>query len=174
MGELNIFFDSPTAVLRIVVMATLGYTAMILLLRASGKRTLAQMNEYDFILTITLGASFGRVLTAKEVGVVEAVTTFVCLVSLQYIFTFLHTRSPAFARLVSSGPSLLFFRGDFLREPMRRHHVTEDQILGAVRRQGVGSLEEVQAVVLEPNGTFSVVERGKAGDGSAVVQLVGS
>jgi uncharacterized membrane protein YcaP (DUF421 family) len=174
VGELNIFFDSPTAVLRIVVVATLGYIAMIVLLRASGKRTLAQMNEYDFILTITLGASFGRVLTAKEVGLVEVVTTFACLVTLQYVFTFLHTHSPAFGRLVSGGPSLLFFRGDYQREPMRRNHVTEDHILGAVRQQGVGSLEEVEAVVLEPNGRLSVVERAKSGDGSAVVQLIGS
>ena len=62
------------------------------------------MNAFDFFVTVALGASFGRILTARGVALVEAVAAFARLVSLQYAVTWLQVRSPRFARLIIAPP----------------------------------------------------------------------
>lgn len=170
MDNVTFFFGGWEPLLRIVMVGTAAYAALVLILRASGTRTLAQMNAFDFIVTVAIGASFGRILTARGVALSEAVTAFALLVALQYLVTWLKTRSPAFGRAITSPPAMLFYRGEFQREAMRRVRVTETELRTAVRQQGVGSFGEVEAVILESNGSFAVIKSGSAGDGSALPQ----
>lgn len=171
MDNVTFFFGGWEPVARVLVVGTLAYAAMVLLLRVTGKRTLAQMNAFDFIVTVALGASFGRVLTARSVALVEAVSAFALLVFLQYAVTWIQIRSPRFARTITAPPSLLFFRGQILHDSLRRERVTEAELKTAIREHGAGSFDEVEAVVLESNGRFAVVKSGKAGDGSVLEEL---
>jgi uncharacterized membrane protein YcaP (DUF421 family) len=165
------FFDGWEPVLRIVVVGVLGYAALVLLLRAAGKRTMARMNTFDFVITVTLGAAFGRILTTREVGLVEAVTAFAVLVALQYLVGWTRVRSPAFARAIDSPPTLLYFRGRFLRDAMRRERITEEELQTTIRKQGLGSFAEVEAVILESDGRYAVIRTESAGDQSVVEPL---
>ncbi|MFE7630279.1 DUF421 domain-containing protein [Kocuria sp. NPDC057446] len=164
----NFFFDGWEPVARILVVGTLGYTALVLLLRVSGKRTLAQMNSFDFVITVAIGASFGRILTAREVSVLEAVTAFVLLITLQHVVATLQLHSRRFNRLVTAEPTLLLHRGEVLHHALRRARITEKELGGAVRKHGLGSLQEAEAVVLEADGTLSVVAPDSAGDGGVL------
>lgn len=166
------FFSGWEPVLRILVVGTAAYVAIVLLVRIVGKRTLVQMNALDFILTVALGASFGRILTAKEVVLAEAITAFGLIVVLQYALTWLQVRSPTFTRTVNSPPALLFFRGNFLHDRMRRELVTRAELCAALREHGIGSFGEVEAIVLETDGRISVIRSDRAGDNSALGSLV--
>jgi uncharacterized membrane protein YcaP (DUF421 family) len=168
MDRVTFFFGGWEPVARILVVGTLAYVALVLLLRASGKRTLAQMNAFDFVITVAVGASFGRLLTARSVALVEAVAAFVLLVSLQSAMAWLQVRFPGFARAVTTPPSLLFFRGRILRDALRRERISEAELEAVVREHGVGSFDEVEAIVLESDGRFAVVKAKQAGDGSAL------
>lgn len=168
MDRVTFFFGGWEPIARILVVGTLAYAALVLLLRVSGKRTLARLNAFDFLVTVALGASFGRILTARSVALAEAITAFSLLVGLQYLMAWLQVRSPRFAGAVTSPPSLLYFRGRFLHDAMSKERVTEDELRTAIREHGAGSFDQVEAVVLESDGQFAVVMTSKAGDGSAL------
>lgn len=152
------FFDGWLPLVRIVVVGTLTYAALLLLLRVSGKRTLAQLSAFDFIVTVAVGAVFGRALTARGVPLAEAVTALVLLVALQYAIASLRLRFPRFGNLVTTPPSLLYYRGRFLRGAMRRERVTEGELRTAIREGGACSFDEVEAIVLEPDGQLGVIK----------------
>lgn len=166
MSDVTFFFDSWTSIGRILVVGTLTYAALVLILRLTGSRTLASMNAFDFIVTVAIGAVFGRALTAKGVPLAEAVTALALLVALQYAVAWLQTRWSFFMGVVTNPPALLYFRGEFLRDAMRRQRVTEAEVEAAVRKKQLGSMDEVEAVVLESSGEFSVIK--SVGDGSAL------
>jgi uncharacterized membrane protein YcaP (DUF421 family) len=162
------FFGGWEPIARVLVVATLGYAALVVLLRVSGKRTLARLNSFDFIITVTIGASFGRVLTARGTSLAEAVAAFAALVTLQYVVTSVQVRSPRFARLLTAPPTLLYYQGQFLHGAMRAHRVTEAELEAVARLKGLGSLQEAEALVMESDGRFAVVKASSAGDGSAL------
>lgn len=174
MGDVQFFWDDWESILRIVLIGTLGYTWLALLLRGSGPRNMAKMTPFDFVITVTLGSAFGRVLTAAEVSLVEVLVTFSLLVALQWTFAAGRARWPAVARLLDPGPTLLFHDGRPVDRALRRHRMTESDLHSAARENGLGSLADVAAVVLQADGTFAVISRDKMGDGTSVRPFTGT
>lgn len=153
------FFSNTTSVVRIVVTAALAYMALVILLRISGKRTLAKMNAFDLVVTVALGSSLATVIVSKETTLLDGLTAFAMLIGLQYAVAWISIRVNWFKKLVKSHPKLLFYEGEFLPEEMKRERVTTDEVLAAIRSEGISDLEHVQAVVLETDGSFAVVRR---------------
>jgi uncharacterized membrane protein YcaP (DUF421 family) len=72
----------------------------------------------------------------------------------------LRLRSPRLARVIGGQPLLLVHDGVLIAEHLRQTATTRDDILIALREHGLERIEEAQAVVLEPDGTLSVIQRG--------------
>jgi uncharacterized membrane protein YcaP (DUF421 family) len=170
MNDVVFWFGGWPPIGRILVVGTLMYVALVLLLRISGSRTLSSMNVFDFIVTVAIGAAFGRSLTTRAVALAEALTAFALLVALQYAVAWAQTRWTHFMGIVTNPPSLVYFRGEFLRKTMRQQRVTEALLRTAVRKQHLGSMKEVEAIVLESSGEFSVIR--SIGDGSALGEAI--
>ena len=66
-------------------------------------------------------------------------------------------RSPRFGAVVKSELSLLLHRGRFLEGAMRRQRVTQEEVVSALRSSGLARPEDAAAVVLETDGSLSVV-----------------
>lgn len=167
------FFDSWFGLLRVLVVGTLAYASLVLLLRVSGKRTLSKMNAFDLVVTVALGSTLATVLLSKDVALLEGVLAFALLVGLQLAITWLSVRSERMQALVKAQPRLLLHRGRLLPEALREERVTEEELRAAVRAEGIGSLEEVAAVVLETDGSFSVLQRTGEGEGSTLANVAG-
>lgn len=151
--------------LRVLVVGTVGYVGLAALLRASGKRTLAEMSSFDFVITVAVGASFGRVLTARTVSLAEALTAFVLLIALQRLVSNLQVRSPWFRTVATADPTLLYHRGEYQATALRRVRLTEADLDAAVRQDGAGSLAGIAAIVMEPTGRLSIIHDDRLGDG---------
>ncbi|WP_251130172.1 YetF domain-containing protein [Exiguobacterium sp. s141] len=75
---------------------------------------------------------------------------------MQYVMAKLATRSKRVNQLIKSTPALLYYDGTYLEETMRRERVLEIEVLQAIRSSGT-DFDQVEAVVLETDGTFSVL-----------------
>ncbi len=159
MENVNLFFDGWDPILRIFVVGSLSYLLLVILLRISGKRTLAQMSGFDFVITVAIGSTFGRLITASEVVLAESAAAFLLLIFLQSGFAWLDMKYKWFSNVMKTPPTLLFYKGAFLEENIRKCRVNKDEILGVIREQGIESLDKVEAVVLETSGGWSVVKK---------------
>ena len=150
------FFDDWSGLVRVLVVGTCAYTALIMLLRASGKRTLAKLNAFDFVVTVALGSTLATVLLSSSVALAEGVLALALLVGLQYVVAWASVRSKRVERLVKSEPQLVY-RNGFLLDAMRRERVTADELSQSARRHGHADLARVTAIVLETDGRLTVL-----------------
>ncbi len=155
----TLFFQSWSGPGRVMIVGVLAYLALVFLLRISGKRTLSKMNAFDFVVTVGLGSTLATILLSKDVALAEGLTAFAVLIGLQWMIAWLSVRSPTVSRLVKAEPRLLVYQGQLLHGAMRSERVVEVEVLAALRQQGLASLADVDAVVLETDGTFTVVQR---------------
>lgn len=162
----DLLFDKWSALFRTLVVGVLAYTALIVFLRISGKRTLSKMNAFDFVVTVALGSTLATILLNKDVALAQGVLALALLIALQFLITWSSVRVHWVRRLVTGEPSLLLYRGEFLHEAMRRARVTEDEVRAAIRAAGMATTEQTEAVALETDGTFSVIGRGASGENS--------
>ncbi len=78
---------------------------------------------------------------------------------MQVLFTSLAISRPGFRRLVEEKADFLFYEGVFYERRMHKQRVNKDDFMEALRIQGIGRLEDVEAVVLESSGTISIIEK---------------
>lgn len=164
------FFDSWSGIGRVLAVGVLAYAALVVLLRVSGKRTLSKMNAFDLVVTVALGSTLATIVLSKDVALAEGVAAFALLILLQFSVTWSSVRSKGLRSAVKSEPTLLFFDGRFLSDALRRERVTQDEAEAAVRQHGHASMQQVAAIVLETDGSLSVVK--KPGDASAKLDVV--
>lgn len=153
------FFNGWTGPLRILVVGVLSYAALIALLRLTGKRTLSKLNAFDLVVTVALGSTLATVLLSKDVALSEGVLAFAMLAILQWVVSRLSVTTGWFRRLVRAQPRLLVEDGRFRREAMADERVTSDEVDSAIRNAGFARIEDVGAVVLETDGSMSVLPR---------------
>ncbi|HTD86693.1 MAG TPA: YetF domain-containing protein [Candidatus Binatia bacterium] len=157
MGDLPIFFKDWGELARVVVLSLTAYLALITLIRLAGKRTLAKMNVFDFVFVVALGSTLSTTIMHKEVTLSHGVAATATLIAVQVLISWLTRRSHQVERIVNGEPRLLIYRGKFVEDALSRERVTEEEVRAAVRAAGLGPFESVHAVVLETDGTFSVV-----------------
>lgn len=158
--------------LQATVMATVGYLVLVLLLRVTGPRTMSKMTPLDFVVAVTLGSAFGRMITAEKGTVSQLVWVLVVLVVLQWVLAWLRSRSARVRRLLDHPPVVLYEDGQMRDRALKRHRLIEGDVHEAARGAGKGSLEEVHTVLLLREGSLGVVGREDIGDASSVTPFV--
>lgn len=153
----GMIFDDWDGLARVLVVGILAYCSLVGLLRISGNRTLSQLNAFDLVVTVALGSTLATILLSKDVALVEGVTAFSLLIVLQFLITWSSVRVPMVSQLVKSEPKLLVYRGELLPEHLRQGRVTPSEVLAAVRKQGIPRMADIEAVVLETDGTITVL-----------------
>lgn len=156
----HMFFNGWESFFRTLITGVLAYISLLVFLRISGKRTLSKMNAFDLVVTISLGSTLATALLSKDVPLAEGALAFALLIGLQFAVTWSSVRARWVRRLVTGDPLMLLHRGEFLPAALCRARITEDEVRAAVRLAGLLSLDEVEAVVLETEGSLSVVRRG--------------
>lgn len=147
--------DNP--LLNTIIFGTFAYVAIILMLRISGKRTLSKWNSFDFVVTIAFGSILSSILLSTKDSFGTGILGFALLVIFQYVLTWFSSRSSWVQKLVKAEPALLLYKGEFKDDVMKRERVASGEVLAALRANGVGAVENTDAVILETDGSFSVI-----------------
>ena len=108
------WFDSWSDLARVVLVGTASYAALVVVLRTSGKRTLAKLNAFDLVVTVALGSTLATVFLSRDVSWSEGVVALGVLALLQFVVASITTRLPAARAVVTAEPTLLLRDGVML------------------------------------------------------------
>lgn len=167
------WFDSWYAVLRILLVGAASYVTLVLLLRLGGKRVLAKLNAFDLVVTVALGSMLASAVLTKNIRFVDALVGMVLLIGAQWLVTRVTTSLPGGRHFVNAEPTLVVRDGELLDGALSGARLTRGEIAQAVRSSGRGDIEDVAAVVLEPDGTLSVIGRSSLGQAGALADVPG-
>jgi uncharacterized membrane protein YcaP (DUF421 family) len=147
------------------------YVALVAALRLVGERALARMSGYDLLVTVALGSILATVPLQPSITIADGLSAIATLLALQWLIGWLIKRTTWAARAAKGRPTPVLYDGRMLRDDMRALNVTEEEVRAAARSHGMGSLDECLAIVLENDGSWSVVPRGSRPDLSALEGL---
>ncbi len=157
------WFDSWSDTVRVALVGPLAYGSLVLFLRLSGKRTLAKLNAFDFVVTVALGSTLATVLLSSDVSFAEGALGLGLLVALQYVVASATRRIPAVRRLAKSEPQVVMRNGALLHDVLRKERLNEEEVHQALRQWGIAEGADVAAVVLETDGSFSILANAAPG-----------
>lgn len=169
MGHTPFYFESWYNVERSVTLSVVGFAALFIMLRVSGKRTLSKLNVFDFVFVVAVGSVFASMIISKDTTLIEGIAALATLIGIQMGLSHLAARYPRLERIINGEPTLVLSRGEFIPDAMRKERITEEEVRGAIRAEGVTRVEDVDAVTMENDGTLTVAWMSKKpGDSSLV------
>ncbi len=149
-------------ILEKILRPVIVYIFLIVGLRLSGKRELAQLNPFDLIVLLTLSNTVQNAIIGNDNTVTGGIIGAASLLAVNYLvvrFLYDHRKID---QLVEGSPDILIENGKVHEHKLKRELITKEELGAAARKQGFDSLAEVQQCVLEPGGTLSFTARKPA------------
>jgi uncharacterized membrane protein YcaP (DUF421 family) len=139
----------------VVLSGVLIYIILIVFSRLVGPRSFARMTAFDLAVTVALGAIVGATSTGG-VPILQGLTGLSTLFFLRWLVAIYRRHN--LGKIVDNSPLMLMDGPEILPEYLKRAKITEADLLQSLRQHGIRRLEEVQAVVMERDGSISVLK----------------
>jgi uncharacterized membrane protein YcaP (DUF421 family) len=141
----------------LVIRTTVVYWFLWLVLRGSGKRSLAQLTTLDLLVIVIIGDVVQQGITQEDMSVTGAALVVAVIVLWTLVVDRVSRSSPALSRVVNGEPVILIRHGTIFHDRMEAEQLSLDDLREAAREKGIGSLDDVELCVLETDGSFSFV-----------------
>lgn len=152
-------FHLDLPVLEKILRAVIVYAFLVVALRLAGKREMAQLSSADFIVLLAVANAVQNGIIGNDNSVTGGIIGATALFAVNGALVALLFRSGLSRQIVEGSPTVLARDGQVDRHALRRTQITAHDLLVAVQRTGTPTLEETEAVVLEPNGTIVATPR---------------
>lgn len=146
-----------------VLRAATVYIALLLIMRLAGKRSLAQITTFDFVLLLIIGEATQQALLGQDYSITNALIVIVTLVMMDIGMSLLKRRSKTVDKILDDVPLVIVEDGVALKDRMDKARVDEEDVLSAARHsQGLERLDQIRYAVLERSGVISIVPKRDA------------
>ena len=154
----EIFFKDWDSLYHVAISAVLSFITLFTFVRITGKRTIANLNAFDFVVTVALGSILSFTILA-EVSLAEGTVALIMIIIMQYTLAWTAKRSKTLEKVINSEPTLLFYNGNFIKDGLNREVITKEEVYSQTRKLGIENMDDVRAVVMELNGEITVIKK---------------
>ena len=176
LTHLGMFGDPthPVSVAEKIVRPVLVYLLLVFALKKAGKRVLAQLNPFDFVVLLTLSNTVQNAIIGNDTSLLGGVIGAAALLGVNAVLVRFFYRGPEMTQIVSGDRDIhLIAAGQLQEDAMRRLHINAGELIAKAHERGFDSLDEVESAVLYPNGTIYFRGQDAASDAARHRELLG-
>lgn len=152
-------FVPDTPPLEIVIRGSVMYVVLYTLLRLVVKRESGTTSVTDLLVIVLLADAAQNGMAGEYRSITDGALLVAVIMAWSYALDAIAYRWPKAARLIRPRPLLLVRDGQILHRNMRRELITEDELYGRLRQQGIEDISRVHEVRMESDGKLSVTAR---------------
>lgn len=172
-GMWHDIFAVGVPVLEKIVRPIIVYLFLVLLLRAFGKRELAQLNPFDLVVLLSLSNTVQNAIIGNDNSLTGGLIGAFTLLGVNYIvvrFLFRHRRLD---QIFEGKPTTLVKHGKVVEGALAKELLTSSELMTVLHRQGFDGLDKVERCVLEPGGVFYVQPKSPPADELQHAEVIG-
>ena len=145
-----------------VLRATAIYAFLLLIFRITGKRSMAQITGFDFVLLLIIGEATQQALLGNDFSIMNAFVVIATLMFLELGLSLVKGWVPKLDPVLDSTPLVIVEDGKVLDDRINQERVNLSDILAAAREHhGLERLDQIKFAVLERSGGISIIPREK-------------
>ena len=145
----------PVSLIEKIVRPVVVYLLLVFGLRTFGKRILAQLNPFDFVVLLTISNTVQNAIIGNDTSLFGGTLGAATLLSVIALLVRAFYRGPSKDLMLQSDRDILLINHGHLQEQaMRRLHINAGELTAKAHERGFDSLEDVECATLYPNGTI--------------------
>jgi uncharacterized membrane protein YcaP (DUF421 family) len=145
--------------IEIILRGSVMYLSLFLLLRVTLKRQGGTLGMTDLLLIVLLADASQNAMAGDYKSLPDGILLVATIIFWSYALDWLSFRFPRLQRLIEPAPLLLIKDGQLLHQNLRRELITEVDLKGQLRQQGISEISKVKEAYIETDGRISVIER---------------
>lgn len=142
----------------IFVRGTAVYMALAVVFRFLPKRSIGSLSATDIVALVMVGGLASKAMEVGAGSTLDFLALMAVILFWSYVLNRLESRYPWLQRTTQDSPTMLVRDGRLLHRNIERELITEDELMAALRKQGIDDLRQVRLAVLEIDGQVSVVK----------------
>lgn len=135
------------------------YFVLLVAIRFSGRRSIAQMTAFDFVLLLIIAETTQQAMLGDDFSIVNAAIVILTLFGIDIALSYVKNWLPTLAIMVDGTPTVLVREGEVDTRALRWARLDEEDLLAAGRRQGLASLDQIRFAILEASGGISIIPK---------------
>ena len=148
-----------------VIRGAIIYLVMLVIVRMSGRRTMAQLTPFDFVLLLIVAETTQQALLGDDFSITNAVILILTLFLMDIGFSYLKRWSPLVSTLVDGHPTVLIHNSEIDHHALRRARLSMTEVMAAARhQQGLESADQIEHAVLECDAGISIIPKKQGAD----------
>lgn len=141
-----------------VLRAAAMYLALMVLFKIAGRRSLAELTTFDFVLLMIIGEATQQALLGDDFSLTNSFLVIVTLIAIDVGLSLLKQRSEWVSKFIDGGPTIIVENGKLLSERLRHASLVEADVMEVARSsQGIETIDQIKFAILERNGKISVI-----------------
>lgn len=134
------------------------YLFLLLIFRLSGRQTLSEMSNFDFVLLLIISETTQEAMVDSDHSLTNSFLLIMTLIGTTVLFTLLKQKFPKLQKVLESTPVVIVREGEMLKNRMRQLRISEDDILEAAREtQGLERMDQIKYAIVESKGNISII-----------------
>jgi uncharacterized membrane protein YcaP (DUF421 family) len=143
-----------------ILRAAATYAFLLLIFRLAGKRSLAHITTFDFVLLLMISEATQNALIANNYSLTNSFLVIITLVSIDIGLSLLKGLLPKLEKFIDGVPLIIVENGKPLKDRMKKARVDEADVLTAGRElHGLERMDQIKYAVLERSGGISVIPK---------------
>jgi uncharacterized membrane protein YcaP (DUF421 family) len=147
--------------MEIVLRSAAVFAFLWFVMRVIGKKELTQLSAFELVLLIVIGDLVQQGVTQEDMSVTGAVLATGTIALLVVAMSYLGFRWNRTLKVIEGMPVVVVSDGRMVSEAIRLERLTDEEVVGEARQQGIGDLADIRYGVLEPDGRFSFVRHDR-------------
>jgi uncharacterized membrane protein YcaP (DUF421 family) len=140
------------SILEKIIRPLIVYLFLIMALRIAGKREIAQLSTFDFVVLLLLSNTVQNAVIGNDNSVSGGIIGALTLLVANHAVVKFFYRHPRLEAKFEGRREFLIYRGKMNRVLMSKELITETELAEAAHKQGIGSLAEVESAEIEADG----------------------
>lgn len=135
------------------------YLALLILFKLAGRRSLAQLTTFDFVLLLIIGEATQQALLGEDFSLTNALLVIITLIVIDIGASLLKRRSSRLAYLLDGSPTIVVENGVPLQWRLDKARMSLEDVMESARESGLERLEQIKYAIIERNGKISIIRR---------------
>ena len=162
MTLLTNLFELSMDPVELVLRGTLMYWFLFLLFRFVLRRDVGSIGIADMLVLVLIADASQNAMSGGYETVADGVVLVSTIAAWNWLFDFVTYRFPAVRQLIQAKPLRLIENGKVLRRNLRKEMITQEELMAALRGEGVEQIDQVRLATMESDGEITVVRKEPA------------
>lgn len=142
-----------------IMKCVIVYFLALFLTKIAGTKIIAQMNFFDFIMTVSMGSMIANAVIDKDAPINSEVIALIFFTLLTIVTSFFSIKSFSIKKILSSKPVILIKDGIIIDKNIRKLRITIDELMMKLREKDIFNLSDVEFAIMERDGKLSVLKK---------------